>query len=83
MEVRVTATRLREAVGSVPGDETFGDGAAYLLAGNEAPAIEQRGDVLLVVDETLVDPAPALLEHGGTLRAEPARLKTDLVADGR
>lgn len=47
-------------------------GFGYICAGIEAPLVESRGKVVLVVDST----------HAGTLALELARLQQDLVGDG-
>jgi hypothetical protein len=47
-------------------------GHGYIWAGNQAPAIEERGRILLVVDTTVTT----------TLAAELLQLKLDLIGDG-
>jgi hypothetical protein len=51
---------------------SFHSGVGYLLAGIEAPLVDQRGRILLVVEKT----------HAKELAAELARLERDLVGDG-
>jgi hypothetical protein len=47
-------------------------GQGYILAGINAPLVENRGKVVLIVDDT----------HASTLALELARLQQDLVGDG-
>ena len=51
---------------------------AYAVAGRDVAATESRGRVLLVIDETQVDPA-----RGINILPELERYKLDLIGDGR